>query len=71
VMGISPGAFATDMTAALRSDAEKNAALMAITPMKRWGTAEEVGELALFLCSPGAGYLTGGDVVIDGGWLAQ
>ena len=32
---------------------------------------EEIGKLALFLCSDGAGYITGTDVVIDGGWTAR
>jgi len=31
----------------------------------------EVGRLALFLCSPDAGFITGTDILIDGGWTAQ
>lgn len=36
-------------------------------PMKRLGTAEEVGDVIAFLCSPAAAYITGTDIVIDGG----
>jgi len=71
VNGISPGAIATDMTAALRADEKANAHLMSITPAHRWGEAREIGAVALFLCSEEAGYITGTDVVIDGGWLAM
>ena len=71
VNAISPGAVATDMTAALRNDPEKNAHLMAITPLKRWCEAGEIAAVARFLCSDDAGYITGTDIVIDGGWLAQ
>ena len=39
--------------------------------MARWGEPDEVGKLALFLCSDGAGYITGTDNVIDGGWTAR
>jgi NAD(P)-dependent dehydrogenase (short-subunit alcohol dehydrogenase family) len=71
VNAISPGAIATDMTAALRADDAANARLMAITPLQRWGEPGEIGALAAFLCSEDAAYITGTDVVIDGGWLAQ
>jgi NAD(P)-dependent dehydrogenase (short-subunit alcohol dehydrogenase family) len=37
----------------------------------RWGSAEEIGELARYLCSPEAGFVTGTDILIDGGWTAQ
>lgn len=70
VVAISPGAFATDMTAALREDVRRNTELMNATPMGRWGEPEEIGQLALYLCSPAASYITGTDIVIDGGWLA-
>jgi NAD(P)-dependent dehydrogenase (short-subunit alcohol dehydrogenase family) len=71
VVGISPGAFATDMTAALREDEAKNKELMAVTPMHRYGEANEVSALARYLCSDAAGYITGTDIVIDGGWMAR
>ncbi len=70
-VAISPGFIATDLTAPLRADAAKNQALMDQTPMRRWGSAEEIGELALYICSEGAAFMTGNDVLIDGGWCAQ
>jgi len=70
-VAISPGFVATDLTAALRADPAKNADLMAQTPMRRWGQAEEIGALALYICSDAAAFMTGNDVLIDGGWCAQ
>jgi enoyl-[acyl-carrier-protein] reductase (NADH) len=40
------------------------------TPMGRRGTAEEVGEVAVFLASETAGCITGEVVTVDGGWAA-
>jgi NAD(P)-dependent dehydrogenase (short-subunit alcohol dehydrogenase family) len=71
VVAISPGFVATDLTAPLRADPEKNAALMDETPMHRWGKPEEIAALALYICSDAAAFMTGSDVLIDGGWCAQ
>jgi NAD(P)-dependent dehydrogenase (short-subunit alcohol dehydrogenase family) len=70
-VAISPGFIATDLTAPLRADPGKNAALMAQTPLKRWGQPQEIAALALYICSDAAGFMTGNDVLIDGGWCAQ
>jgi len=70
-VAISPGFIATDLTAPLRGDPAKNAALMAQTPIKRWGKPEEIAALALYICSDAAAFMTGNDVLIDGGWCAQ
>ena len=40
-------------------------------PVGRWGKVEEVGQLALYLCSDAAGFITGTDILMDGGWCAQ
>ena len=71
VVAISPGFYATDLTAPLRNDPEKNAALLAATPAGRWGEPKEIGEIALFLCSDGAAFMNGTDVLSDGAWVAQ
>jgi NAD(P)-dependent dehydrogenase (short-subunit alcohol dehydrogenase family) len=71
VNAISPGFVATELTAPLRANPERNAELMAATPMKRWGMPEEIASLALYLCSDGAAFMTGTDVLADGGWVAQ
>jgi NAD(P)-dependent dehydrogenase (short-subunit alcohol dehydrogenase family) len=70
-VAISPGFIATDLTAPLRADPAKNDALMAQTPMHRWGKPEEIASLALYICSDQAGFMTGNDVLMDGGWCAQ
>ncbi|MGB6692438.1 MAG: SDR family NAD(P)-dependent oxidoreductase [Terracidiphilus sp.] len=71
VNGISPGPIATDMNAAVMNDPEANARFLANLPVARWGKAEEIGALACYLCSDAAGFITGTDVLIDGGWTAK
>lgn len=62
---IAPGFIETDMTAALSE--KVLAASLENVPMNRMGTPEEVASLALYLCSEGAGYITGEVIRIDGG----
>lgn len=71
VNGISPGPFGTEMNAALINNPEANAQFLASVPVGRWGKIEEVGALACYLCSEAAGYITGTDILIDGGWTAK
>ncbi len=71
VMAISPGFYSTDLTAPLRSDPAKNAALLASTPLGRWGESKDIGKIALFICSDAADFMSGTDIISDGGWLAQ
>ena len=71
VVAISPGFYATDLTAPLRADPDKNAGILNATPARRWGEPREIGEIALFLCSDGASFITGTDILSDGGWVAQ
>jgi NAD(P)-dependent dehydrogenase (short-subunit alcohol dehydrogenase family) len=71
VNGVSPGPFATEMNTALMQNPELNQQFLSKIPVGRWGRVEEIGQLALYLCSEEAGFLTGTDIVIDGGWTAQ
>lgn len=71
VNSISPGPFATEMNAVLLEDPVRNAQFTSKIPVGRWGKVEEIGPLAVFLCSDAAGFITGTDVLIDGGWTAQ
>ena len=71
VVGISPGPFATELNTALINDAELNRQFLTKIPLGRWGKPEEIGKLARFLCSDDAGFITGTDILIDGGWTAQ
>jgi NAD(P)-dependent dehydrogenase (short-subunit alcohol dehydrogenase family) len=71
VNGISPGPFATEMNQPIIQNPELNQQFLAKIPFGRWGQLEEVGRLAVYLCSPEAEFITGTDIVIDGGWTAQ
>ena len=71
VNAISPGPFATEMNTILIQDAARNAEFTSKIPVGRWGKVEEIGPLAVFLCSDAAGFITGADILIDGGWTAQ
>ena len=71
VNGISPGPFGTDMNAAVMNNPEANAQFLANLPVGRWGKIEEIGALACYLCSESAGFITGTDILIDGGWTAR
>jgi NAD(P)-dependent dehydrogenase (short-subunit alcohol dehydrogenase family) len=71
VNGISPGPFATEMNLPLMQNEELNRQFVARIPVGRWGKVEEIGRLAVYLCSEEAGFITGTDILIDGGWCAQ
>jgi NAD(P)-dependent dehydrogenase (short-subunit alcohol dehydrogenase family) len=71
VNGISPGPFGTEMNTVLMQNPELNAQFLANIPLGRWGKVEEVGQLAVYLCSEDAGFITGTDILIDGGWTAR
>lgn len=68
---ISPGPFATEMNTLLTQDPVRNANFISRIPVGRWGKVEEIGPLAVFLCSDASGFITGTDILIDGGWTAQ
>jgi NAD(P)-dependent dehydrogenase (short-subunit alcohol dehydrogenase family) len=71
VNAISPGPFATEMNIPLIQNLELNQQFLSKIPLGRWGRTEEIGRLALYLCSNDAGFITGTDILIDGGWTAQ
>ncbi len=71
VVGISPGPFATEMNLPLMNNPEANAKFLASIPVGRWGKVEEIGKLVRYICSDDAGFITGTDILIDGGWCAQ
>ena len=71
VNGISPGPFGTELNSVVMNNPEANRTFLANLPVGRWGQVQEIGSLACYLCSEGAGFITGTDIVIDGGWTAK
>ncbi len=71
VNGISPGPFATEMNAPVLNNPELNAQFLASIPVGKWGEPKDIGTLAAFLCSDAAAFMTGSDILIDGGWCAR
>jgi NAD(P)-dependent dehydrogenase (short-subunit alcohol dehydrogenase family) len=71
VNGISPGPFGTELNAVVMNNPEANRTFLGNLPVGRWGKVDEIGTLACYLCSEAAGFITGTDIVIDGGWTAK
>ena len=67
VNGIAPGFVATKLTAVTYENEKRYEDTLKRIPLKRWGTPEDMGELACFLCSNLASYITGQMITVDGG----
>ena len=65
VNAVAPGFIDTDMTRALNE--EQRAALTAQVPMARLGSVDDIAAAVLFLCGPGASYITGETLHVNGG----
>jgi meso-butanediol dehydrogenase / (S,S)-butanediol dehydrogenase / diacetyl reductase len=70
-VSISPGPIDTPGPAEHFADPELRAAIAATTLVGRWGRAEEVADLAVFLASDKAAFITATNIVIDGGATAR
>jgi len=68
VNALAPGYITTGMVEELAEETQKQ--ILSRIPMGRFGAAEDVAEAVLFLCSEGAGYITGQVLTIDGGMIA-
>ena len=68
---VHPGPITTEMTRAGRNDPERLEMMLARIPMGRYGEPEEVTHAVLYLASDESSFVTGSEVVVDGGWTAQ
>jgi NAD(P)-dependent dehydrogenase (short-subunit alcohol dehydrogenase family) len=67
---VCPATIETELTEKLSQNNELRAKLMALHPIGRFGQLEEVASAVLYLCSPGAAFITGAALPVDGGALA-
>ena len=71
VNAIAPGYMATNNTAALRADVDRNASILERIPAGRWGVPDDLAGPVVFLASAASDYVNGYTVAVDGGWLAR
>lgn len=71
VNAIAPGYMDTDMNVKLVNDEKRNKEILERIPIGRWGTAEDIKGLAVFLASPASDYINGAVIPIDGGYLSR
>ena len=71
VNAVSPGPLATEINKPLLENPQLSREFLSKIPLGRWGKVEEIGALVVYLCSEEAGFVTGADFLIDGGWSAQ
>jgi len=71
VNAIAPGVFHTDLNANLLDNTPRGRELLMRTPIGRFGRTEELVGAAVYLSSDAASFVTGGTLVVDGGFLAS
>lgn len=71
VNAINPGVIVTDMTKGMLGDKATKDSLMANTPVGRFGKPEDIGNAAVFLALEESSFITGHNLVVDGGWTAR
>jgi len=70
VNAVSPGMIETPMIDPIMGDEDQKKNTLDKVPMGRVGTSQEISNLALFLSSDAASYITGSIIIADGGWTA-
>lgn len=68
VNAIAPGWINTHMTEPLRTSPSFSQSIVDRTPLGRWGEPRDIAPAAVFLCSPGAAFITGAVLTVDGGY---
>ncbi|MCL4299755.1 MAG: 2-dehydro-3-deoxy-D-gluconate 5-dehydrogenase KduD [Anaerolineae bacterium] len=71
VNAIVPGYMATDNTAALRADEQRNRAILERIPAGRWGQPDDMQGAVVFLSSSASDYVHGALLLVDGGWMGR
>ncbi len=71
INAIAPGYMATEMNTNLINDEGRSTEILARIPQGRWGTAEDMAGLAIFLASQGSDYINGAIIPVDGGYLGR
>lgn len=71
VNAIAPGYMDTDMNSALMNDNKRNDEILSRIPAKRWGTADDMKGLTIFLSSDASDYISGAVITCDGGYLCR
>jgi NAD(P)-dependent dehydrogenase (short-subunit alcohol dehydrogenase family) len=71
VNNIAPGYIKTDMTKLSFENTDMNIARRERTILDRWGAVDDIIGAAIYLASDASSYVTGSDIVVDGGWTAK
>lgn len=71
VNSVSPGYVKTKMTINSFLDKSRNEQITSRTLLGRWASPEEIANVIVFLTSEEASYVTGSDIIVDGGWIAK
>jgi len=71
VNAIAPGWIETELTKAAQADPARSEAIVTRTPFARWGKPDDIGGAVVFLCSEGAGFVTGAVLPVDGGYSVK
>ncbi|PLC51822.1 2-deoxy-D-gluconate 3-dehydrogenase [Pollutimonas subterranea] len=69
VNAVAPGWIATPLTEALQNDETRARPILERTPLKRWGTPDDVAQAVIFLCSDASAFMTGVIMPVDGGYM--
>lgn len=71
INAIAPGYVATDNTAPIRADEQRNAEILSRIPAAKWAKPADLMGTVVYLASPASDYVNGHVLAIDGGWLAR